>query len=198
PTEDVRITAAPAAISEQERLAGGKNLRLSIVGSGSPPADAVTLLFTRSNWFVPQFVPVIAPDDQLAPRTRFIDLVHSVTQGSSRNDGGAYDALAIPSVLVEVVDDESASVVVTPYSTGSHAPENGLLVAENPCLDQGAATCDPGSLPATDAYAVVLSKQPTGDVVYQASTDGLPHLSLHGTTWATSVLLTFTTTSWHT
>src|SRR5206468_2055013 len=128
---DVRVTATPAAISEEERLAGGKNVQLQIIGSSVPPSDGVTLVFTRSNWFIPQYVRVTAEDDNLAQGTRFIDVVHTVVQGSSPNDGGAYDGLAVPSVIAEVVDANSATLVVTPYD--GHGPENGLLVAENPC-----------------------------------------------------------------
>src|SRR5262249_45375144 len=99
PTEDVRVTAAPVAISEEDRLGGAQNIKLQVVdsaGHGAVPAsDGVVLTFTRTNWFVPQFVKVSAPDDGFAQGTRFVNIVHTVVQGSSPNDGGAYDGLAV-------------------------------------------------------------------------------------------------------
>src|SRR5262249_3498588 len=91
PTEDVRVTAAPVATSEEDRLAGALNIRLKVVGSSAPPSDGVTLTFTRTNWFLPQYIQVTAPDDTFASGTRFVNITHTVVQGSSPNDGGAYD-----------------------------------------------------------------------------------------------------------
>ncbi len=100
-----------------------------------------------------------------------------------------------PVVTVEVVDANSASVVVTPYDTGGNKPENDLLVAENPSA-QG------GSIPASDAYAVVLSKAPLGPVSYQTATDGQTKISSDGITWHSGandpLTLTFTPGNWNT
>ena len=201
PTENVTVTAAPPALTEQDRLNGAENIMLAVCTDSScttpkaaPAAVGVTLTFTRDNWFIPQWVEVSAQDDLLAEGTRFIPIVTSVFQGSSPNDGGAYDGLPVASELVQVVDADSQSVVVTPYDLGTNKPESGLLVAENPCgtTPSTSSTCQGGDLPAKDAYQVVLSKQPGGAVTYEATTDGLTQLSLDGANWSTSVQITFT------
>ncbi len=155
----------------------------------------MTLLFTAANWFLPQFITVTAQDDGLAEGTRFITIQHTVVQGAVADDGGAYDGLAVAGVIVEVIDANSASVVVTPYDTGGNRPENDLLVAENPSA-QG------GSIPGSDAYAVVLSKQPIDTVSYQTSaTDGQTKISSDSIIWHSGpndpLTLTFTTGNWN-
>ena len=57
PEEDVSVTAAPVAMRESDRLAGGKSIALNGNEAG------VTLIFNRSNWFTPQTVFVTALDD---------------------------------------------------------------------------------------------------------------------------------------
>ncbi|MEY2518221.1 MAG: large repetitive protein, partial [bacterium] len=158
PTESVRFTAAPVPGRERERLAGGRGIQINGSDGG------VTLLFDRDNWFIPQLLTVTAPDDELAEGTRFINIQHTLSQGSSPDDGGAYDGLAVPGVVVEVVDDDAADVTivtVTPVGDGGTA-DDGTLIAENPS----------GDLPAFDRYAVMLSKQPLGDVRIAVSIDG--------------------------
>ena len=89
PTEDVRVVAAPTALSDQVALAGGRNILLNGSDTG------VTLLFTRANWFLPQYVTVTAQLDGLAEGTRYITIQHTVIQGANPNDGGAYDGLPV-------------------------------------------------------------------------------------------------------
>src|SRR5262249_16871506 len=102
PEESVRITASPVEPSEGEAKAGGKGSRLN----GSEVG--VTLLFDRTNWFVPQIVYVTAPNDALAEGRRVVNIQHSVVEGATAIDGGAYDALAVPGVFTTVVDDDAA------------------------------------------------------------------------------------------
>ncbi|HKI93353.1 MAG TPA: hypothetical protein VJ986_13715, partial [Gaiellaceae bacterium] len=186
PSEDVRVVAAPSPLSEQVALAGGKNIRLNGSDTG------VTLLFTRANWFLPQTVTVTAQVDNVAEGTRYITIQHTVIQGASPNDGGAYDGIPVAGVKVEVVDANTATVVTTPFNQATNSPENGLLVSE------AAATQSSGTLPQVDHYAVVLSKAPTGPVTYQAVSDGSTELSLDGTTWSHTVQLTFDASTWNT
>src|SRR5581483_710275 len=57
PTQDVRVTASPVPLSEEDIRAGAQNIGLSIVGGNAPPSDTgVTLLFTAANWFQPQTI----------------------------------------------------------------------------------------------------------------------------------------------
>ena len=132
----------------------------------------MTLLFTAANWFLPQFITVTAQDDGLAEGTRFINIQHTVVQGAVPDDGGAYDGLAVAGVTVEVVDANSASVVVAPYDTGGkHSPRTASSSPRTP---------PPRAAPSlrSDAYAVVLSKQPLGTVSYQTATDGQTQISV--------------------
>ena len=187
PTEDVRITASPTPPPEAVTRAGGLNVQLNGSDNG------VTLLFTRANWFIPQYVTVTAQADGVAEGQRFVTIQHTVVQGSSPSDGGVYDGLPVAGVSVEVVDADTASLVAVPYDTGSQQPENNLLVAENPS----------GSLPATDAYAVVLSKQPTGEVDYAVTSDGMTQIQVCNATlsicspYSTSAVVTFTSSTYN-
>ena len=51
--------------------------------------ERASLLFDRTNWFIPQTITVFAISDLLAEGSRSINMLHSVTQGVSRVDGGA-------------------------------------------------------------------------------------------------------------
>ena len=182
PTEDVIVTAAATALSQEEQKAGAKNIFLNGEEGGT------TLLFTRDNWFVPQTVVVTAEPDGVAEGNRSIAIQHTVVEGSSPNDGDPYDGLSVASVAVDVIDADTASVVVAPYNEATNQAENQLLVAEDPS----------GSLPASDAYAVALSKQPTGPVTFEAASDGDTLLWDPSTsTWGSTVDLTFTPQNWN-
>ena len=141
---------------------------------------------------------VTAPDDALAEGTRFINIQHILSQGSSPDDGGAYDGLAVPGVVVEVVDDDAADVTivsVTPVGDEGTA-DDGTLISENAS----------GDLPASDRYAVLLSKQPLGDVRIAVSVDGEGRVQrpagatidpLCPTGTPSSLVLCFTTSNWN-
>ncbi|MCC6235017.1 MAG: calcium-binding protein, partial [Verrucomicrobiales bacterium] len=148
PEESVSVTASPVVGRERDRKAGGKGVALNESESG------ITLLFDRTNWFLPQTVVVSAPADDLAEGRQFINIQHRVIQGGNAEDGGDYDLLAAPGVMVEVIDDDAADVVVIPT-------EGENFVTEHPS----------GHAP-TDRYYLLLSRQPTGDVVLGVSTDG--------------------------
>ena len=188
PEENVRVTAAPVAQRERERLAGGLGIGL-VAGAYSPAAvanaDGVTLLFDRTNWFIPQLVTVIAFDDDLAEGTRAIPVVHTVVQGASPDDGGAYDGLALPAIVVTVVDDDAADVTIVPVDSAGNADDISL-VAENAS----------GSLPATDGYAVILNKAPVGPVLIKVAADGETRIQ-SGSSWVSEKTLEFTDANWN-
>jgi len=183
PLENVRITAAPSAGREREKKAGGAGIALNGNEAG------VTLLFDKNNWFIPQHVTVTAIDDGLAEGHRGITILHTVVEGANADDGDPYDGLALASLPVQVIDDDAAEVVVVPFDETSQRADDDTLVSENPS----------GSLPATDAYAVVLSKAPVGTVTVAVSADGEVLVREFGTsTWAASQVLTFTPGNWNT
>ncbi len=169
PEESVRVTATPTLPRESEQNAGGEGVQLN----GS--SQGVTLLFDRTNWFIPQIVTVTAPDDILAEGIRVINIQHSVIEGAVGDDGGEYDQLAVSSLPVEVIDNDTARVVIV--GTG-----DDNLVAEM------------GAFAETDSYYVVLTRMPHDNVMIDIATDGQ-------TTFAdglTTMTLTFTAGNWFT
>ncbi|MCX5669736.1 MAG: hypothetical protein NTU94_00225, partial [Planctomycetota bacterium] len=165
PEESVRITAAPIPLSEREQRAGGRSVMLN----GSEVG--VTLLFDRTNWFVPQTITVTGVPDDLAEGRRAVNIQHKIVEGASATDGGAYDGLVIPGVVADVIDDDAAELVIV-ESQGS------TLVAEGQNTE--------------DSYWAFLSKRPSGDVHVQvANTDNPAQVS------ATPSSLVFTTADWN-
>jgi hypothetical protein len=155
PEENVLVTAAPIPLRESEQRAGGKGIALN----GSE--NGITLVFTRSNWFIPQTVSVTAPDDLLAEGARNLPIQHSVVQGVSPKDGGAYDGLAILGVPVMVIDNDTADVLIVPFDEGDEA-----LEADNPLPDTfDTVVAEDPDAPLDiqdDIYMIVLTKKPTG------------------------------------
>ncbi len=140
PVEDVRVTAAPTRPRKAEEDAGGEGVLLN----GN--LDGVTLLFTQENWYEPQPVFVTAANDELAEGDRFVLIQHSVIQGGDPKDGGAYDGLAVPTVVAKVLDNDAATVSI-------EQTQGETMVSEDAAFAQ------------TDQYQVVLTKRPTGTVV---------------------------------
>ena len=83
------------------------------------------LLFDRSNWFIPQYVTVRAPRDSYAEGDQEILIQHSVQQGGSADDGGAYDKISIPTVVTQVIDEDTAGVLVIPGAEPTIVAEAG-------------------------------------------------------------------------
>ena len=69
---------------------------------------------------VPQTVSVFAVGDALAEGERSIVIQHSVSEGVSADDGGAYDGLIIPGVSVRVIDDDVSEVVIVETGNDSY------------------------------------------------------------------------------
>ncbi|MFA5028194.1 MAG: hypothetical protein WC713_09980, partial [Candidatus Methylomirabilota bacterium] len=176
PEEDVQVTASPSGPKESDLAAGAKGIVLStaaalVLTNGNP--RGVTLVFTKDNWANPQTVYIAAPDDLVAEGTQDYVIQHTVKQGASADDGGAYDKLKVASLAAKVVDNDVASVIVT-ETLGS------TVVAEE-------RTDAPFN---EDTYQVVLSKQPASDVTVAIAADGQVVVA-GGTT------LTFTTANWN-
>jgi len=171
PEEEVRVTASPSLPRESESAAGGAGVLLKREDDPDDTASSqgVTLLFDRTNWFMPQYIEVIAPDDDLAEGIRGLNIQHSVIQGMGPNDGGDYDGIAALGLVAEVVDDDAASVLVTPTL-------GDTIVAEDPAA--GAA----------DTYTVLLTREPLTDVTVEIA---VPDAQAQTDT----TTLTFTTTN---
>ena len=121
PLDDVVVTAVPGS---------GLNVTPS------------TLTFTTANWNSAQSFAVSAIDDDVAEG----DHSGSITHTASSTGDVDYDGLAISNISVDITDNDSASIVVTPQS--------GLIVSEN------------GN---TDSFTIVLGSQPTGNVTIPIS-----------------------------
>ncbi|MGB8167836.1 MAG: calcium-binding protein, partial [Chthoniobacteraceae bacterium] len=181
PEENVRITASPPRLTEEEQAAGGKGISLSTDPSAVGSEAGVTLLFDRTNWFKPQTIYVTAPEDAIAEGRRTLTIQHRAIQGGSADDGGAYDNLPLPGVTVDVIDNDSADVLIA---------QDGIetLVNEHP-------PTGPQPKNATDKYFVVLTKQPLNDVTVELNSDGQSEF-FDGTNGSVVRTLTFTAANW--
>jgi hypothetical protein len=199
PEENVVVTAAPVALRESVLAAGGRGIWLATADNVALASqDGVALQFTRNNWYVPQTVYVFAPQDTVAEGNNGLNIVHRVQQGASPKDGGAYDGLAVPGVVVMVIDDDAASVVIATYDNDALA--NPRQPA--PIVAEGAASgaqMAPAIL-REDSYWVVLSKQPTGTVRVDLAFDAQTTLAAVDGAVQTgnSLTLTFNAGNWNT
>ncbi len=120
------------------------------------------LSFTPTNWNVAQTVTVTAVDDVVVEGTHAAVITHSAA-------GGGFSGVAVPSVTVTIVDNDTiAGAVIITESGGSTAVAEGG---------------------ASDTYTVVLGAQPSGSVTVTASSTG--QVSLFPAT------LGFTPTTWN-
>ena len=175
PQEVVRITAAPVKLGEAFLATGAKGISLSTSGTRPSNDEAfaagetgVTLVFDRTNWFIPQTVTIYASPDDVAEGSRSFTIQHTVNQGLNPDDGGAYDSLAILGVVVEVIDDDVQEVVVVETDAKTETSEGG-----SPLDD--------------DNYFVVLTQAPDDTVEILIDTDRQPN---------TVAKITFTTDDW--
>ncbi len=183
-TTGVTIRTLDGGYIIPENQANG-TLDLTIVLNSPPTADVViplsmanpaesavspeSVTFTPDNWNVPQnlvITGVIEPD---------IDgnQITSLVFGAAESDDPEYGGLVAPSITgIIAVDDDAPSIIVS-------APPAGLVTTET-----GTA----------DVFAVVLSHEPTANVVVPATivssdtTEGLPDMTT----------LTFTPANWST
>ncbi|MCK9231001.1 MAG: hypothetical protein M0P18_10020, partial [Syntrophales bacterium] len=170
PEEEVRVTASPSLPRESESAAGGEGILLKREGDPDAAASAqgITLLFDRTNWFIPQRVMVIAPQDDLAEGTRVYNIQHSVMQGARPDDGGAYDGIPVLGVVATVIDDDTAGVLVVQAGGDTVVAEGG----------------------APDTYSVVLTRKPAGEVHIAISVPD-------GQVETDTSVLTFTPDNWN-
>ena len=143
------MTAAPVALRESERRAGGRGHRPDRRHERHAERDR------RDAPVRPQQLVQGADDHgrrvpgRRSPRARASSRSStSSCRARDPDDGGAYDGLAAPGVVAQVVDDDTSSIVFVPVG------DSTLLVSEN-------AT---GPLPKTDSYRLRLAHAPNGPV----------------------------------
>lgn len=112
---------------------------VTVTLSDGPDSDAAPspLTFTSGNWDTPQSVTVSAVDDAIYEGT------HSDAESFDFSSAdGFYNVVTTADVSVTVLDNDTASVVVTESGGSTNVTEGG----------------------ATDTFTVVLTSQPTADV----------------------------------
>ena len=132
-------------------------------------SSVVSLTFTTGDWNTAQTVTVAAVDDSTAGGTESVSLTHAVVDADSAAE---YAGVTGASVTVTVTDNDSAGVTVSPTT---------LNITEG----------------ASGSYSVVLTSEPTGDVVVEIGGHaGGGVVTVDGS--SAVVALTFTTASWNT
>ena len=150
PEQPLRVTAAPVSLTQEEQDAGLRGISLVKIDefggyAGDPNPDGVNLSFDRSNWFIPQVVEVVADDDTAVEGRRFLEVKHSVIEGTYPRDGDPYDGISVKSLMVEVVDDDLPELLIN---------ESGADTTVAEAVELGA----------TDSYNLMLSSEPNGPV----------------------------------
>ncbi len=139
----------------------------SDVGAGT--GSTINLSFTGGNWNTPQTVTVTAVDDAIAEGAHTSTITHSATSSDLN-----YDGITIASVVANVTDNDTAGVSNTESANATTVSEQG---------------------PTSDTYTVVLTSQPTANVVVAVDPD--IETSVGGGAGVTSNL-TFTPANWST
>ncbi|WP_407698387.1 beta strand repeat-containing protein, partial [Sphingorhabdus rigui] len=138
-------------------------------------AEAITITFTAGvNWSSTQTVFVQAQSDDALEGTKDVVVSHSIVVTSSDPRNEQVQAIAnykMPSVLVNVVDDDAGGLIVIPSNASN-------LVVEGAVGDGALA----------DSYTVRLSSKPTGNVTVTLRHDS--QITLSTTT------LVFTDQNW--
>lgn len=122
-----------------------------------------TLVFTPSNYATPQTVTVTAIDDFLAQGNRSVMLTQTLTSADT-----VYDNLPLDPITVAIADNDVVGIVVTETAGSTDVTEGGQ----------------------TDSYSVVLTSQPTADVVVTLNSGNQLNVS--------ASTLTFTPANWST
>ena len=151
---------------------GGSTDSYTVVLNTAPSADVListsadsqistsgNLTFTSENWNVAQTVTVTAINDAIVEGAHTGTITHAAS-------GGGYSGISIASVVANVTDNDSGGVTITASGGSTDVTEDG----------------------ATDGHAVVLTAQPSADVLISISADSQV---------STSGNLTFTSENWN-
>ena len=119
----VRLTTAPSA-----------DVNVSIASDDECDTDQSALIFTSSNWAVPQVVTVSATADaDSAEGAHICTIDHTASSADV-----AYGALAVPSVVATVEDAISTAITITSPADGSSVQRGTALTADFACTDNKA------------------------------------------------------------
>ena len=165
------VTIAPSGGSTSV-TEGGSTDSYTVVLNTAPSADVListsadsqistsgNLTFTSENWNVAQTVTVTAINDAIVEGAHTGTITHAAS-------GGGYSGISIASVVASVTDNDSGGVTITASGGSTDVTEDG----------------------ATDGHAVVLTAQPSADVLISISADSQV---------STSGNPTFTSANWN-
>ncbi len=147
----------------------------SLISSNSAPfTTSLDLVFTALNWSEPQTITVQAVDDAVAEGSHTSVITHSLDFSSAPE----YAAAGTPvSVTAQIADNDSAAVLISGPEVTS-IDENQTRVA---------------------TYSLSLGSAPTAAVVITAQvSDSQTLLSSDGVTYAPTLMLNFTSSTWAT
>ncbi len=184
PEEDVRVTVVPEAPSESAQASGARGVNVYLADD-DPPGDALTLLFSKNNWFIPQTVFIEALADSVSEGTEYYTINHSVIEGISPDDEGAYDGIPVREITVEVTDTDGPGVVVRQLNGGNEE-------------DKLTRVAEVGGFETEDRYELLLTSQPSHPVTVSLSFDTSQlNAALEGAATSTTSV-TFTPEDWDT
>ncbi len=154
-TANIVLTQSGGSTSVTE---GGATDSFTMVLASRPTADVsmtaipdsrievnqVSLLFTSANWNTPQTVTVSAADDWVSEGSHSGSVSYAVSSADS-----CYNGFPGTPLSVQVTDNDTAGVTVSPSGGSTDVSEGG----------------------SSDTYTVILTSQPTSDVVIGVSPD---------------------------
>lgn len=142
----------------------GSDVTITATSDADCTVATSPLTFGGTSWNVPQTVTVTAVDDSLAEGSHSCTITHT----TSALEASGYNALSVSSIVATVTDDDSAGVTIVEAGGSTTVTTSGT----------------------TDSYTVVLSSQPSANVVITPTA---------GSGISTSpASLTFTTSNWAT
>ncbi len=132
-------------------------------GAGSP----ILLTFTTSSWNTPQTVTVTAVDDAVVEGAHTSTITHTVTSVDPN-----YDGIVVPDVIANIIDNDSAGVIITQSGGSTDVSENG---------------------PTSDSYNIVLRSRPSSNVIITITPDAEVDL---GAGPSAAITVSFTPGTW--
>ena len=144
---------------------------------GKGPGQPVSVTFSALTWHVPHTVTVSALDDDIDDDDVTVVITHTASSSDSHYNGSKAPFRPSSSIDATIIDDDEAGIEI--LQTDNYT----MTVQEGGPLEGG-----------PDKYAIVLTSQPTDDVVVVIT----PHSELDvGNGYGVSVTLTITPTIWN-
>jgi hypothetical protein len=141
----------------------------SITANGECSVSPTTTTIANANWNTDTTFTVTAADDSIIDGTQTC----TIQIGTSTSSDGDYNNLDPDDVTITIQDNDTAGI--TPTSSNITIAEGG----------------------ATGSYNISLNTQPSGNVEIVVTADAQTQISSDGTTFGSSLTLTFTNSNWN-